>query len=191
MEGINNHLPWREKRVTGHTQRKRLLNTIQPPKSMHRCFKQLVCLGAKRALPGGSTSLRRTLDSGLQRSNGNNKSLSVLEISKGFFPVKTQPHQGFRGLPTTHCQDQEMEKDGWMMRKKEISPRKQKHKDAEMERYKLRKSEEICLCRSPTPAHIADAGWKGDCLRGPQWRDMLCGPFPFSNGSMAHSLEVW
>lgn len=122
MEGINNHLPWREKRVTGHTQRKRLLNTIQPPKSVHRCFKQLVCLGAKRVLPGGSTRLRRTLDSGLQRSNGNNESLSVLEISKGFFPVRTQPHQGFRGLPTTHCQDQEMEKDGWMTRKKEISP---------------------------------------------------------------------
>lgn len=85
MEGINNHLPWREKRVTGHTQRKRLLNTIQPPKSVHRCFKQLVCLGAKRVLPGGSTRLRRTLDSGLQRSMAIMRASLFLRSLKVFF----------------------------------------------------------------------------------------------------------
>lgn len=87
-------------------------------------------------LPGGSTRLRPTLDSGLQRSKGNNKSLSVLEISKSFFPVRTQPHQGFRGLPTTYCQDQEMEKDGWMARKKEMRRRKRGSGSIKMQRWK-------------------------------------------------------
>lgn len=69
--------------------------------------------------PGVSTKLRQTLDSGPKESNCNNKSLSVLESSKGFGCEGTTP-PGLQRPPPTPCQDKEIEKDGWMERKKEI-----------------------------------------------------------------------
>lgn len=74
--------------------------------------------------------------------------------------------------------------------------RKQKHKDAEMGRYNLRKSEEICLCRSPTPAHIADAGWRGtvheDHNRGTCSVDHFLsptGPWPIASRYGKHEVS--